>query len=533
MARLIALVGLRLRTDIRVLLGARERIVGLLLLVPGLLIFSVLSCLVALFGVRALEATQPEAVVPVLSAAATLIGLLWCLSPLLTGIALTESHDMTRLLHFPIPLPTLVVSSLVANLAQPAVLAELPTLLCLALATAGLTRQFPLALFGVGVSFLTILALAQLAGLVLHGLSRNRRLHDVALSVGVLLGFGLSLVPLLLFTHGAPALGGVLRFVVATDAFALSPFAWGVRAAAYAGRGEATGFLVFSLLGLVAIAGAMAGSAGLIHRLYRGDVVLTSGARRAGASRMLFRGPVGALVEKDLRSAWRDPALKSLLLIGFTGPLFFLFVISQTRLDTDSGHALLWLATIVGISGFGANALGMERRGIGLLLSFPLRREKLLLAKNISALLLRSPSLLTLLAATLTLASPMFVPAVLTVTLVTMLQAAGVDNYLSVFFPSAAPAPGRNPYGGAVASGRGFGASMFGFLLLGAALLFAAPFSFLAWAPLLLHQPLLWVVSLPLALAGSAAVYAMLLSGAARLFLRREPELLERILGEA
>ena len=64
-----------------------------------------------------------------LSAAATVVGLLWWLSPLLAGVAFTESHDMSRLLHFPIPLSTLVASSLVANLAQPAVLAELPMLL--------------------------------------------------------------------------------------------------------------------------------------------------------------------------------------------------------------------------------------------------------------------------------------------------------------------------------------------------------------------------------------------------------------------
>jgi hypothetical protein len=74
---------------------------------------------------------------------------------------------------------------------------------------------------------------------------------------------------------------------------------------------------------------------------------------------------------------------------------------------------------------------------------------------------------------------------------------------------------------------------MFGMLLLGAALLLAAPFAFLAWLPLLLGRPLLWLVSLPLALAGAAAVYAMLLAGAARLFSGREPELIERILGEA
>ena len=52
-------------------------------------------------------------------------------------------------------------------------------------------------------------------------------------------------------------------------------------------------------------------------------------------------------------------------------------------------------------------------------------------------------------------------------------------------------------------------------------------------AALLLGEPLSGLVALPLALAGAAAVYAMLVGGAARLCSRREPELLERILGEA
>ena len=41
-----------------------------------------------------------------------------------------------------------------------------------------------------------------------------------------------------------------------------------------------------------------------------------------------------------------------------------------------------------------------------------------------------------------------------------------------------------------------------------------------------------FVVRLPLALAGAAAVYAMLLAGAASVLERREPELMERMLSE-
>jgi hypothetical protein len=56
---------------------------------------------------------------------------------------------------------------------------------------------------------------------------------------------------------------------------------------------------------------------------------------------------------------------------------------------------------------------------------------------------------------------------------------------------------------------------------------------FLAWLPALLGRRLLWLVCLPLALAGAAAVYALLVGGAERLLVKREPELLERVLGEA
>jgi hypothetical protein len=126
---------------------------------------------------------------------------------------------------------------------------------------------------------------------------------------------------------------------------------------------------------------------------------------------------------------------------------------------------------------------------------------------------------------------PSHIPAALTVAVVCWLQAAGLDNYLSILFPVAAPAPGRSPYAGS-AGGRGFGALALTALLLFAALALAGPFMFLAWLPLLLGSPWLWLVCLPLALAGALAVYAMLLAGAERLLVRREPELLERVLGE-
>jgi ABC-type transport system involved in multi-copper enzyme maturation permease subunit len=229
---------------------------------------------------------------------------------------------------------------------------------------------------------------------------------------------------------------------------------------------------------------------------------------------------------------WRDPALKATLFMGLVGPLLFLVFLSQTRSRGGSGTGLLLVATFVGISAFGANAFGLERRGIALLMSFPVERWRILVGKNVGAILLRVPGLLVLLVAGAFLAPLALLPAAATITVVTLLLSAAADNFPSILFPTAAPSAGRNPYGGAAAGSRGLGGVVLGLILLTAALLLSSPFVFLAWLPLLLERPWLWAVTLPLALAGAAAVYAMLVSAASRMLERREPELVERILGE-
>src|SRR5262249_24972226 len=234
--RLIALVLLRWRMDLRSILGARERAVGLLFLAPSLALGSLVASAFVFAGIRALDRTHPELVLPGLSVAATVVGTFWVLSPLLAGVAFSETHDVSRLLHFPIPFPTLVLSSLLANLAEPMVLAKLPLHpLGAAVAPAGAPLSSP-----------AILAVSQVGGLVLLGLARNRRLHDAALFLRLGLGFLLSFVPLFLFAGGGRGWTRALRWLVATDLFALSPFAWGVRASVHVARGGLSGFLASS-----------------------------------------------------------------------------------------------------------------------------------------------------------------------------------------------------------------------------------------------------------------------------------------------
>lgn len=534
MDRLIALVALRWRIDLRMVLRSRGRALGLLLMVPGLLIFSAVTSMIAFFGVRSVDHGSPETLLPLLSLAATAIGLFWSLSPLLAGVAFTETHDMSRLLHFPIPLPTLVVSSLLANLLQPMVLAEGPVVIALSWALAHQPVQFPFCLAGILLSFGFMLAASQVSGLALHGLSRNRRLQDVALFLGLGFGFLLSLGPILLLAGGGRRLAGLARLLVSGDPFAFSPFAWGARAAALAGRGDGAGFLVFAVLQVAAILGAMALSTVLIHRIHRGALDLGSTRARGGSgrARMVLAGPMGALLEKDVRVAWRDPALKATLLMGAVGPLFLLFFLSQTRGPGRSSSTVLMLASFVGLSAFGANAFGFERRGVSLLFGFPLPRWRILVAKNASAILFRLPGFLALLAASAVMAPLSYLPAVATITLVTILMAAGADNYLSVLFPITVPPPGANPYA-AASGGRGLGAAALSAACLLGVMLASSPFVLLAWLPVLLGRLALWVVALPLALAGAAAAYAMLVAGAERLLRKRETELLETILGDA
>lgn len=533
MDRLTALVLMRWKLELRGLFRARERAITLLLVVPGMIAFGVVAALFVYGGVRALAHGDPQALAAVLGLAVTGVGLMWALSPVLAGVAFTETHDLSRLLHFPVPLPTLVTSSLVANLVQPMVLAELPVAAALALALSGSREVVPLALLGVLSSVAFILVAAQCAGLLLHALSRNRRLQDLALFLGLGAGFLFSLLPLLVLSGSRP-LRGALRAAIRSDVFALSPFAWGVRAAVHAGEGDLLAFASWEAAQLVAVAAGIGAAALLVGRIYRGELALGPAPRAGmGRARMRLGGAIGALLEKDLRSAWRDPALKATLLMSLVGPMLFLVFLVQTTSYGGAGSSLLMLAAFVGASAFGSNAFGMERRGVALLMGFPVSRWRILVAKNMAALSLRVPGLLVVLAAAPFLAPLPYMPAALTVALSTMLISTAADNYVSVLFPMAAPAPGGNPFGGSSAGGRGLGSALMGALLFGATMLLAAPFVFLCWLPALLSSPLLWLVTLPLALAGAAAAYAMLVAGAEKLLRGREPELLERILSEA
>jgi ABC-2 type transport system permease protein len=528
---LIALVALRWRLGLRAVMGARERLLGLLLAVPSLVFLSGAGSLIAFSEVRLLERGDPGLVLPLLSAVATGVGVLWALSPLLAGMALTETHDLTRLLHYPVSVPTLVASSLLANILQPTVLAAIPPLVALGLAVAGWGVRLGTALLGLGLTLALVVASGQAVGLTLHVLSRNRRQHDRALFAGVVLGVLLSFVPLLLMSGGGAPLGRLTRALLARDVFALSPFAWGVRAAVHAGRAEASVGLEWAVLALLAVLAALALSAALAQRVYRGDLDpgVAAPGRGGGGGGLRLPGPVGALLEKDLRMVWRDPRLKAVVLGGLLGPLVLLVLLSRSTRGRP--ELLLLLASLVGLGTLGSNAFALERSGLALLFAFPLDRFLLLFAKNLTAVLVRLPGAVLVVMAAALLVGPVLVPAVMVLLLLTQILAAAVDNYAAILFPSPVPGPRRNPVAPNSGAG-GLAALAVATASSAVALVVSSPFAFLAWLPLLMRRPLLWLLTLPLALAGAVAVYGMLTAGAASLLVRREPELLARALLE-
>ena len=531
MDRLIALVGLRWRMGRRAL-GGGAGVLALLVAVPGLLLFSALAALLSFTMTRLVARTRPELLLPVLSAAAAVFGLSWALSPLVAGIAATETHDLTRLLPYPVSLPTLVVSSLLANLLQPMLLAQLPPALALALALAGPGWRWPLSCAGVLLALALTLACGQVVGLLLHAVSRHRRWHDRAMVAGVALGLLASLLPLLVLTGGSPGLRRALVRLLAADVLRVVPFTWGVRAAVYAGRGEVGGFLAWSFAAALAVAAAVAVATVIAQRIYGGELVLGEAKSGPGVpARMRLPGRVGALMEKDLLVTWRDPRLKVLVLTGLVGPALVLLAVWRGTSGQVPAGVLLSLGSVAGLGVLGANLFGVERQALPLLFSFPVDRLSILLAKNLCTMALRLPALALVGAATVLVAGPALLAPVLTIVLSTELVAAAVDNYVSVLAPVPVAAAGRDP--SRPTSGvRGLAAAMTALVGMLTALAVSTPFVFLAWLPHLLGAPWLWAATLPLALAGAAGVYFMLTSGAARLLQRREPDLIALAGGE-
>jgi hypothetical protein len=182
----------------------------------------------------------------------------------------------------------------------------------------------------------------------------------------------------------------------------------------------------------------MAASAGLIRGIYRGELDLgRSRAATTRRARMPLSGAVGALMEKDLRIAWRDPASKAGLVIALTGPLLRSFFLSAGAIPgalERLRRSCFFSRPSSEFSAFGGQRAGpREARDLAALRLSPSRGGASSWAENLGRSLLAPPEPADAPAGRAVSSAPWRAcPRPCASPLATLLISAGVDNYMSI-----------------------------------------------------------------------------------------------------
>lgn len=246
-----------------------------------------------------------------------------------------------------------------------------------------------------------------------------------------------------------------------------------------------------------------------------------------------------ALVRKELICFWRDPQLKVSIFQILIYVAIFVVVpaFSTSRGTSTAGEGfyarytpftsvaviLLFMLTL------SLNTLGMERQSLTTLFLFPIERRRLLWGKNLTVLLLGFAVLIILMVFCLVTSreQTMILPAVI-IGLAGMGVTLACGNMTSAYFPRYQRSMGLRRYaatGGQAQSGGCLNQVMSLIMLLVSVLLLA-PVGLGVGIPFFINMQVLWLVTMPLSLAYSLALYIILTNLAARRILETEPEIL-------
>jgi ABC-2 type transport system permease protein len=268
--------------------------------------------------------------------------------------------------------------------------------------------------YGAGfyVALLVVLALlpllpisiGTLLTMVLVRIIPARRLRDVLTVLGGLFGL---LVYIGSQSINRRAVNAVANAETAEQLLRLDvpwlPTAWGARAMIAAGAGDSATLLLFGGLYAAASLGLFAVCVALAERLYysgwaslagtEGGKVRRRSARRTTQSAVLLRGPIGAIIRKDLRILPRDIQQLSQLIFPLAISCFWIWrLFSDSQLDTavlresdrfaDSGLVSIGLFVCVLIaSHLGLTGLSREANSYWLLHLAPISPWSILWAK--------------------------------------------------------------------------------------------------------------------------------------------------------
>lgn len=294
------------------------------------IVFALLFAAGQLLGMVLLRGHAQAATVAVLLTAVTALG--WAVVPLFFPSG-DETLDPTRLVMLPLRAGPLVWALLVASLVG---IGPLFTL-CLAVG-AGISVAHgafagAVAVLAVPLVLLVCLALARAVAAANIRLLTSRKGRDLALLSGLVVAIGIQVV-----NFGAQRLGqagGAARLEPVADVVRWVPPASAVGAVDSASRGAYGTAAAQLLLSAAALAALLYWWQRSLTRLMTapdGSTVAAAGADTgrdrsgAGWARLLPEGRTGAVVQRALRYAWRDPKAKSgwvtALALGLIVPVF-------------------------------------------------------------------------------------------------------------------------------------------------------------------------------------------------------------------
>ncbi|HEX9067906.1 MAG TPA: hypothetical protein VF807_03995 [Ktedonobacterales bacterium] len=550
LSRVRALLWLTTRLRLRRFTRSWQAALGMGLQLVFLLGFAVIAAVVtslAYLNLDQFHATQ------VLFLVLVGIALLWVVSPLLQ-FNLNEGLDVMRLQTYPVSRLEQMIALVLATTLDTSAFLLVGLFIAVLVGWHATPLAIVLTALSLLVAWVLIVATSQLVLAALMGMLRSRRFRDMAIIFFTLFGVTCSVTSQVAgrLASGAATGGNLPSFLnLRLDEYLQwLPTGMAARAITLANE-QAYGQSVLWLAGATALVPVVL--ALWAFALDRGITTADSDAKSRGRTRRRAETQVApgavmapqrslipsvslAVTGKDLRYFWRDPQLKATLLSSIL--LVVLIAMPQILYGNSGrpgragdflqlgsslvlGAALPAIFSAVALS---QNSLGLERRGVQVLLTLPVRGWKVFVGKNLATLLVAGGELLVIV-----IGAGVFthhgeaIPAALGAGAAGILVALGLGNLVSVF----APLPVREMRIGEpkVATESGCLRSLLTTAAYLAVWTAITPVAAALVLPLILDATWLQLILIPIAILYGLGIYAIATMFAGRRFERHAPEL--------
>jgi len=399
--RLKALFYLRGRLTLRQFSGEQGRIVNVLVAVLFILPLVLGAAVATGIGYFQLPDRWPG---ELLGVVLTVIWLIWLVFPIIFS-SLNEGLDVTRLLVYPLPRRELIAAILLGTLFDYPTYLMLPLFVAILVGWGG-GLALPVVLLALALSYIHAVLIGQFVITAVGGVLQSRRFRDVAIVVASLLGVSCYFIQM----GSMRLLENVVASLSPEQASAFSPLAalqWlptgaaarAIERAASGYWGESLFWLGYSTLWAAAITW---GWQRLLIRLTTGEGFLFSLPPRPEKQKMKAASGVNwprlfawlpddivQLAYKELRSLWRTPNRRVGVLQMFIMPLIMggAFIFSGEEVATELPAWIGIGLPVYALFNFWAltqNMLGWEGSGLSALLTTPVPRQRIFLAKGLA-----------------------------------------------------------------------------------------------------------------------------------------------------